>query len=77
MKISFLLLVLPFVAAAIDSADDHHRDNLAVDVLDAYDDDDRPVIDAADGPFVLADLDRRTYDQPDYCSGRADYDCYR
>jgi len=77
MKISFLLLVLPFVAAATDSVDDHHRDNLVVDVLDANDEDDRHRIDAADGPFVLADLDRRTRNQPGYCYGRQDYNCYR
>lgn len=35
------------------------------------------VLDESEGPFVLADLDRRDQDQPGYCYGKKNYNCYR
>ena len=35
------------------------------------------VLDEVEGPFVLADLGRRNRNQPGYCYGRTNYDCYR
>ncbi len=66
MKISFLFLVLPFVAAVSDSADEH-SENFEVDLLDA----------ASDGPLVLADLEGRNRVQPPYCYGTKNLKCYR
>ena len=52
-------------------------DAVAVDLKEMVSDSPEDLLQGADGPFVLADLDRRTRNQPGYCSGRADYDCYR
>ncbi len=35
------------------------------------------VLDEVEGPFVLVDLGRRNRNQPGYCYGRTNYDCYR
>lgn len=66
MKLSFLFTILPFVAAAYDSVNER-GDNLVVDLLGA----------ANEGPLVLADLDRRNDDQPAYCRGTKNFNCYR
>ena len=66
MQLSFLFLVLPFVSAVSDLADER-SENLALDLLDS----------AGEGPFVLADLDGRNRVQPAYCYGTKNFNCYR
>ena len=76
MKLSFLFLVIPIVAAVdddVDTADERGAtpdDNRDVDLIGATDD---------NRPFVLADLDRRTRNRTvgsTYCTYSPDTTCY-
>lgn len=55
------------------------EENIIVDTASADAEDDSPedLLNDVDGPIVLADLDRRNRNQPGYCYGRVNYDCYR
>ena len=52
-------------------------ENASVPEDDTVPESSEDLLDAAEGPVILADLDRRNRDQPGYCYGRTDYVCYR
>jgi hypothetical protein len=58
------------------SSEEEEKEDIIVDTA-AVADSSEDVLDEAEGPFVLADLDRRNRNQPGYCYGRTDYTCYR
>ncbi len=56
-----------------------YNEDIIVDTASVNAEDDSPedLLNDVDGPIVLADLDRRNRNQPGYCYGRVNYDCYR
>ncbi len=60
----------------MSSEEEEAEEDIIVDTAVVVDSSEE-LLDEAEGPFVLADLDRRNRNQPGYCYGRTNYDCYR